>query len=238
MKFPVKSIMAALAIVTVTSASAVPLPAQLGSFPGGGGTTSTNFVSQPVVPNFVQFDPLLGTLNSVTIGLTGLVTGSAQAESLDAAPTTVTLTLQALVEFLVGPTSLVQVIPAVSSVANLTAFDGTIDFGGTSGISFTGLSGSDNSSVVLTGAALAPWIGTGTVTGLCSGTGQSTGSGAGNLVTIFSTQAGCDVTVSYDYTPSTTVDAVPEIDAISGTGALTLLAGVLAVVGERRRRRT
>lgn len=237
MKKLTQSIVAALAVLGATAASAATI-VQTGQFPAGGpgATTPTNFANQPVVPDFNQFDTGLGTLNSVTIDLTGFVTGSASAESLDAAPSTVTLDLQALVEFLVGATNLAQVIPAVQQIVGLDAFDGDIDFGGNSGISFTDLAGSDFTSVVLTGANMAPFIGNGTVTGLCNGTGQSVGTGAGNLVTQFSTQAGCAVTVTYDYRTNGT-QPVPEIDAIAGTGALTLLAGALALVGERRRRR-
>ena len=236
MKTLTKSIAASLLALGAASVSASTI-VQTGDFPSPGGTSTTNFANQPVVPDFNQFNPALGTLNSVTIDLTGLVTGDVRAESLDASPATVTLNLQAIVDFLVGATTLAQVIPTASTVNALAAFDGTIDFAGPSGISLTGLSGTDSDTVVLTGAAMSPWIGTGTVTGLCSGTGSSSGTGAGNLVTQFATQAGCGVTVTYDYNVRPT-GPVPEIDVIAGTGALTVLAGALALVGERRRRRS
>jgi hypothetical protein len=43
-----------------------------------------------------------------------------------------------------------------------------------------------------------------------------------------------DVVVSYTYTPS----AVPEIDPATGGSALSLVAGVLAMIEQRRRRAT
>ena len=220
-----------LAVLSSGNASAASIT-QSGMYPDVGGTTATNFTDRPIVPDFNQFDITLGLLNSITIELIGTVTGSAWAESLDASPTTVTLTLQALVGFSVGNTSLLQVIPTVASNSNLTAFDGTIDFAGPSGIAFEGLMGTDVGSIVLMGAAMDPWIGQGTVTGLCSGTGQSTGTGAGNLVTQFATQAGCDVAITYDYTPQPTspIPTVPE----PGTFSLMLLAGASAFVRHRQ----
>lgn len=48
-----------------------------------------------------QFDSSLGTLQSVLVTLDGLVEGSAKTESMDSAPSTVTLDLQA--EISAGP---------------------------------------------------------------------------------------------------------------------------------------
>lgn len=42
------------------------------------------------------------------------------------------------------------------------------------------------------------------------------------------------MTLQYDYSEP---NVIPEIDALAGTGALTLMAGALALAGERRRRR-
>ncbi|MGZ8250538.1 MAG: VPEID-CTERM sorting domain-containing protein [Methylomagnum sp.] len=58
----------------------------------------------------------------------------------------------------------------------------------------------------------------------CSGLGTSGGSGS---VASGGNNGTCG-----------TPPSVPEIDAISGTGALTLMAGALALAGERRRRRS
>lgn len=57
------------------------------------------------------------------------------------------------------------------------------------------------------------------------------------LTMVFNGPAGWDAQVQLLET-TTPPTGVPEIDAISGTGALTLMAGALALAGERRRRRS
>src|SRR5262245_49539211 len=47
--------------------------------------------------NLTQFDPSLGSLNSITLEIEGHILGSIRVESLDAAPSTVTSTLKALI---------------------------------------------------------------------------------------------------------------------------------------------
>lgn len=57
-------------------------------------------------------------------------------------------------------------------------------------------------------------------------------------IAINGTDAGNGVDLQLDFVGTTHDTVVPEIDAISGTGALTLMAGALALAGERRRRRS
>jgi hypothetical protein len=194
---------------------------QTASFPSLTGTTSTNFSGQALTPSLTQFDSSLGTLNFVRITLDGRVTGSAQLESLDAAPANVNYNLQATVGLSVTGISgnIVEAIPIASGTFAATAFDGTIDFGGTSGASFTNLSGNASQTVTLT-SNLSPFIGTGTLAAFLSGSGQSLGSGAGNLVTLFATQAGGTVTIEYDFTPP-----------VVGTPEPSAMLGILAVAG-------
>lgn len=56
-------------------------------------------------------------------------------------------------------------------------------------------------------------------------------------ISVNGTDAGNGVDLQLDLVGTTHDNVVPEIDAISGTGALTLMAGALALAGERRRRR-
>ena len=155
-----------------------------------------------------QFDSSLGTLNSVMVTLSGAVQGEASAESLDAAAATVTLDLGADITASTSALgSIANVLPVVSSSENLTSFDGTIDFGGTSGFG-TGIVGADDmDSATLFGLDMSEFVGAGFVSIVVSADGESDASGAGNLITQFATQAQAVVTVKYDYTEA--VSAVP-----------------------------
>jgi hypothetical protein len=151
--------------------------------------------------SFPLFDPALGTLLSVSFELAGHVEGSAMFESLDAAPATVTMNLAAEID-LQRPdlTSLVTVLPLAATVDNVTAFDGVIDFGGTSGRTYENLSGDDSDSSSSNNAGdLALFTGVGTIDLPCSALGASSGSGAGNLILQFMTSASADVSVIYEY---------------------------------------
>lgn len=174
-----------------------------------------------------MFDPALGTLNSITFGLDGHAEGTAKFESLDAGPATVTMDLSAVLK-LQRPdnTDLVVTIPVAHTVDNATAFDGTIDFGGTSGKTYTGLS-ADKSETATTSTAAdkALFTGTGLIQLPSVATGASTGSGAGNLILQFNTLASSSAWVRYDYT------AVPEPSSL-----LALMSG-LGLMGLAIRRR-
>ena len=194
------------------------------------GVQTTNF---NVVDELAQFDPSLGTLTKIEFMLEGDVEGEAKVESLDSSASVVTANLQATISLSnsldpMSPVELVVVIPAVNANFNATAFDGTIDFDGTSGATFDGLAGSGTQSVMITDAAeFAPYIGLGTFAVSIDATGQSSASGAGNLITQFATRAGATGKVIYHYTPDGQVP-VP--------GAIILMGSALAGLGAARRR--
>lgn len=178
-----------------------------------------------------QFDGSLGTLNSVTVELEGTVEGNAFGESLDASPATIALDLAA--ELTASTTALgdlATALPIASETFAASAADGAIDFGGTAGISFIGLSNSDTDTGVLTGADMDEFIGMGLVTVLVDATGESTGSGAGNLITQFATSASAKITVIYDYTEN-------PVTAVPVPAALPLMLGALGFAGFVGRRR-
>jgi hypothetical protein len=159
---------------------------------------------------FSKFDPALGTLQSIDISFTGTIIGSAQSESLDTGPTTVTLTFEGQI-VLTRPdnTTLAAALPQAQFVDTFSGFDGTIDFGGTSGATH------DNVTAMQTVTASSPPpisdlatftgpIGNpGTISLPVMAVGTSTSTGSGNIVSQFTQQASADVTVCYNYIPNT-----------------------------------
>jgi hypothetical protein len=188
---------------------------------------TTNFSNVPLA--LQQFDPSLGTLTAINIFLNGTVSSIIRFESLDAMPSTITGTAQATVT-LARPngSSLVAVIPTQTRSGNETAFDGIIDFGGTSGDTFINVNGTATDSVNLFSPAdFALFTGTGTVNAMLSGSGMSTVVGAGNLVTQISTRAGGFGRVTYTYNES----AVPE------PASWAMMVGGFGLLGAAMRRR-
>lgn len=212
-----------LAVVAVVALSAVPVAkADSIMFSDNVSLQSTNFTSSVSVP---KFDPMLGTLNKVTLKLAGHVEGMAQFESLDADPATIDMQLAAQIVLQRPDMSmLVVTLPLIMTTDNVLAFDGVIDFGGTSGKSYPMLSADDMNTVMTMSAMdLALFTGPGNIMLPVVATGASTGSGAGNLLLQFATSASANVMVTYDYT-------VPEPTTAG-------LLGLGAVAAMRRNRR-
>jgi len=176
-----------------------------------------------------KFDPTLGNLLSVTWELTGHVEGATSFESRDAQPATVTTTLGAILSLYRMDSSLiVAASPSVSTSDGVTAYDGTIDFGGGSGRAHPGLSATKVESVAFTDPPddLSAYIGSGTFNVTATGSGNSFGSGAGNLILMFQTSGSSVAKVTYEYTP------VPEPSALGA-----LASGLLSLMGLVRYRR-
>jgi hypothetical protein len=157
------------------------------------------------------------TIDLVKFILDGHVIGSAQAESLDGSATNVTLNLSANIAA-TGPGSLnVTVVPVASQVFNATAYDGTIDFGGTSGVTYGSLSNTGSATQSITSpVSIAAFLGAGTFSFTLAATGASSGSGAGNLITQFATQAHGGITVEYYTSEVPTPAALPAGLALIG----------------------
>jgi hypothetical protein len=189
--------------------------------------TQTNWANTMV---FNQFDPSLGTLTGVTLNLTGQVSGSSAFESLDSTPSTVTMNLQATIT-LERPdkSSLVATLPTATTVDSVSAFDGSIDFLGTSGRTHAGQNASDVQSVTINSPSpdLALFIGKGTISLPITGVGSSTASGSGNLQVQFLASAGASAVLTYQFA------TVPEPASMVLFG----LGGAAAVVLLRRRPR-
>jgi len=186
---------------------------------------STNFTTSLSVP---KFDPALGTLDQVDFILSGHVEGEAKFESLDAEAATVEMELGASITIQrPDTTTLIVSLPSALTSDLVSAFDGTIDFGGTSGKTYPMLS-ADDIEMTSTSAApdLALFTGLGNIDLPVEALGESTGSGAGNLLLVFMTLAAADFTVEYTFTP------IPE----PATAALALLGG-FGLFGRCRKRR-
>ena len=173
--------------------------------------------------SITQFDASLGNLTSVMVTLDGGVEGSANAESLDNAASTVTLDLQAEINAsTAGLGNVGTVLPVVSTSYDFTAFDLTIDFGGTSGAMTGQVSASDQDMNTFTGADMNEFIGGGFIDIEVSAEGDSDATGSGNLITQFQTQALASVTVKYTYDAAVSTVPLPAGALLLGTALLGL----------------
>lgn len=197
------------------------------SFSDSVALASTNWTETLTVS---QFDSSLGVLESVMITLDGGVTGSASLESLDAAAATITANLQATIDaFITNFGAVGTVLPIVSASFDASAFDGGIDFGGTSGTEIGPLSGTDTDTNTFT-SGLDAFIGTGTLDIEATAEGASAATGAGNVITLFGTEAEAEVTVKYTYTAAVTPPPVPL------PAGIPLMLGALGLLGLAKRR--
>ncbi len=169
---------------------------QTASFP----TQATNWSRTQTVP---QFDPALGTLTAVKIVNAGSFTSQIKVESLDSAQSRITATVSGTLTLSAANLPTVVTNNAANKTFNAGAFDGTIDFAGSSGTDFGAQTASGSNSVTLTAATdLARFQGTGRVTFTQTAKATSAGSGAGNLLTQINTTATAQVSVIYSYLPS------------------------------------
>lgn len=194
---------------------------------------STNIMGTLVVD---MFDDNGGNfaLDSVMLTLSGVIEGDARVESLDATPATVTGNISANITLEnMASMTVLSASPVVSDVFNLAAFDGTIDFAGTSGAESLGLTDMFSESVTYTMPMdLAAFVGMGTISYNFEALGASNGSGAGNLISQFNTRAGAELMITYNYTDNTP----PPVTNVSAPSSVALLGlSLLGVAGLRRK---
>ncbi|WEF34593.1 choice-of-anchor E domain-containing protein [Pseudoduganella chitinolytica] len=224
-----KKISAALVLATLFSTASA--HAATIEFDASKGMTTTNWSD---TLSFGKFDTRLGTLNAIKFVLDGSVAGSGRAESLDGSATTITLSLASTLT-LTRPdgTTLVVTNPVFSAAHDVASFDGAIDFRGASGWDTGAVANSASNSFTSASAAdftLFSAAGGGTIDLNLQAAGNSTGTGAGNLITQFATSAGAGVKVVYDYTA---LAPVPEPETY---GMMLLGLGVIGAAARRRAR--
>lgn len=183
-------------------------------------TTDFNLALTPLA----QFDPSLGTLTQVTILRNGSMATSGTITN-NSTSSGGTFATQVFANLTITVAGAAETLPNlfVQRSATLTAAPGP----GNSA-SFSGTD-TDSLSTILN-SGLAAFIGTGTVPVLCdTQVVQFTGGPGGNASSTNATAAGCDVTITYEYTAAPVGTPEPAMVlgllAVGGAGALTRRKG-------------
>ena len=158
------------------------------------------------VISFPKFDPTLGILTRVQITLTGQVTGSLRYENFAGVPNTITRNYYAELSGATPDGTTISSGGVISSVTELLpAFDGTIDFAGTSGRTYPLSAGLAVSEEFVAPSDLAFYTGAGFVTLPMTATSRWDGSSTiANEITSVSSSASADAEILYIY-------AIPEV---------------------------
>ena len=163
----------------------------------------TDFSNQTLTVG--QFNPALGTLTGIALNLAGTAHLTQRAESLAATPAAIQASSTETFTFTgLGSFPITETVTFLTNF-NSSAFDGVIDFGGTSGFSSNGtVSYSDTQTVLASN--FATFIGNGSHTSFLSATGSTNFSGGDGLAYQYSGSTSTSLTLIYTYT----VAAVPE----------------------------
>jgi hypothetical protein len=170
---------------------------------------TTDWTDSKTLP---QFDPAQGTLTSVEIQVMDQLTNHVQVENLDSAPATIHVLVNGNETFS-GPSVPSLVTPLTQDQSfSASAFDGVMDFAGPDSRDFGPQTVRGNNSVILnTPDAIAPYIGGGVVTFTGSAHTSTSATGSANLVLLENTSASGQVKVIYHFTPS---NCLPQGDYI------------------------
>lgn len=195
---PISRAFATLAILGSTAAAT---RADTLSFTDVHALSLTNWNDTLTLP---QFDPALGALKTVQLAFEVRIEGVAVVENLAPSRSVVTTILGVDIGLFQPDTSaLVVLSPSIVNVASLSPFDGTLDYGGTSGVSYPGLAANDAQTFVFTkaDAAFAQFVGAGNLDFGASALGSSIATGSANLISQFDSGAQARLTVVYTFEP-------------------------------------
>lgn len=164
-------------------------------------TTGSNTVKHCTLP---QFDTSLGVLTKVDVTVTADTDTQQKVENKDETPHTMTsaVTVELDVQRTDGTNVAMVSIPTPNESFAASAFDGTLDYGGTSGKTFDVQTGHESKTLSFNAEGdLAMFKGTGTYDFPVLAKALWSCSGSGNAACEVDTYASAEITVTYAYTP-------------------------------------
>jgi len=174
-------------------------------------------------------------LDSVDFQFSVHIEGGVRLENQSTLPRTIAMSIGAILSLRTPENELLlSLSPRDERSVDLGAFDGTVDFAGSSGVTLTNLSGDRSGSMSFVrqegSDVLAQFRGPGNFSRLLSSVSDSGDSGGGALTSIFNAMASAQVTVTYTFTqvepPEPETVPEPSSLALLGIGGgLTLLCG-------------
>lgn len=190
-----------------------------------------------------QFDPALGTLQSVTVNLSSSLVGSLGTENRNSFATSITLNLKSTVTLQIpggASGSTLQVMPSVSRSFQAAGWDGRQDYAGSSGFrDGEALADASTSSTYTDPDLLQLFIGTGMVKAGVTAVGEKSHAGEGTYATSFRNRTSAQASVTYIYTDLAPVsaDPAPQLAPVPEPGTWALMVAGLGAVGWLAKRR-
>lgn len=156
----------------------------------------TNWAQAIALP---KFNPSMGSLQSVLLTLVGTVGGSAGFENTDPQAATIVTSRQGNFALTRPNGSSLTLTSSVTTTDSVTGYDGNLNFGGTSGKTYSNLWGTGTASAAMTATEIPNFLGLGSISIPVAVLATASASGSGNLLAQFNTNATADVLVTYTY---------------------------------------